>query len=36
MQTMRLQKRDLSHDLNHLSVAGHHKMAALAFQALYG
>jgi lysophospholipase L1-like esterase len=36
MQTMRLVKGDLAEDLNHLSVAGHHKMAALAWQALYG
>ncbi len=36
MQTMRLEKRDLASDLNHLSVAGHAKMAALAWQALYG
>jgi len=36
MQTMRLDKRDLAGDLNHLSPAGHHKMAALAWQALYG
>ena len=36
MQTMKLDKADLAEDLNHLSVAGHHKMAALAWQALYG
>jgi hypothetical protein len=36
MQGMRLDKRDLAEDLNHLSVAGHAKMAALAWQALYG
>jgi hypothetical protein len=36
MQTMRLDKADLAEDMNHLSVAGHHKMAALAWKALYG
>ena len=36
MQGLRLAKGDLAADLNHLSVAGHHKMAALAFQTLYG
>jgi hypothetical protein len=36
MQQMRLVKGDLASDLNHLSVAGHHKMAALAWRAMYG
>jgi len=36
MQKMKLATADLADDLNHLSVAGHHKMAALAWQALYG
>ncbi len=36
MQQMNLDPGDLAADLNHLSVAGHHKMAALAWQALYG
>ena len=36
MQTMKLDKADLASDVNHLSVVGHHKMAALAWQALYG
>ena len=36
MQTMQLDRGDLAEDLNHLSVAGHHKMAALAWKALYG
>ena len=36
MQTMQLDAGDLAADLNHLSVAGHHKMAALVWQALYG
>ena len=36
MQTMKLDKDDLVGDLNHLTVSGHHKMAALAWQALYG
>jgi hypothetical protein len=36
MQKMKLVKADLASDLNHLSVAGHAKMAALAWQALYG
>jgi lysophospholipase L1-like esterase len=36
MKKMRLQKRDLGDDLDHLSVAGHAKMAALAWKALYG
>jgi hypothetical protein len=35
-QAMHLEKQDLTHDLNHLSVTGHAKMAALMFQALYG
>lgn len=36
MQTMKLDRGDLATDMNHLSVAGHHKMAALVWQALYG
>lgn len=36
MQQMDLEPGDLAADLNHLSVAGHHKMAALAWHALYG
>lgn len=36
MQTMKLDEGDLVGDLNHLTVAGHHKMAALAWKALYG
>jgi hypothetical protein len=36
MQTMTLVPEDLSPDLNHLSVSGHAKMAALAWDALYG
>jgi lysophospholipase L1-like esterase len=36
MKTMKLAPRDLAGDMNHLSVAGHHKMAALVWQALYG
>jgi lysophospholipase L1-like esterase len=36
MQTMQLDKSDLVSDLNHLTVAGHHKMAALEWKALYG
>lgn len=36
MQRMKLRKRDLAVDLDHLSVAGHRKMAALAWRALYG
>ena len=35
MQRMRLQKSDLAEDLDHLSVKGLHKMAAIAFHALY-
>jgi len=35
MQTMKLDPGDLATDMNHLSVAGHHKMAALVWQALY-
>jgi lysophospholipase L1-like esterase len=34
MQTMRLDKADLGVDLDHLSVAGHHKMAAMIWTAL--
>jgi hypothetical protein len=36
MQQMKLDRSDLAQDMNHLSVAGHHKMAALAWRALYG
>lgn len=36
MQKLQLEQGDLAADLNHLSVAGHHKMAALAWQSLYG
>ncbi len=36
MQTMKLDKGDLAPDLSHLSVAGHHQMAAMIFQSLYG
>ena len=35
MRTMQLDAGDLAEDLNHLSVAGHHKMAAMIFSALY-
>jgi hypothetical protein len=36
MQKMQLAKGDLATGLDHLSVAGHRKMAALAWRALYG
>ena len=36
MGTMRLVPADLASDMNHLSVAGHHKMAAMVWRALYG
>lgn len=36
MQGMDLAPEDLSADLNHLSVAGHAKMAAIEFEALFG
>jgi lysophospholipase L1-like esterase len=36
MQTMKLDEDDLVGDLNHLTVSGHHKMAALEWEALYG
>jgi hypothetical protein len=36
MQDLRLDKADLTADLNHLSVSGQMKMAAIAFSALYG
>jgi hypothetical protein len=36
MQTMKLDEDDLAPDLSHLSVAGHHQMAAMIFQSLYG
>jgi hypothetical protein len=35
-QRMDLVAEDLSRDLNHLSVSGHAKMAAIEFEALYG
>jgi hypothetical protein len=34
MQTMQLDKADLGRDLDHLSVPGHHKMAAMIWSAL--
>jgi hypothetical protein len=36
MQTMPLEKGDLTEELDHLSVTGHHKMAAMVFDYLYG
>ena len=36
MQRMRLDEQDLTQDMNHLTVQGHHKMAAIAFHTLYG
>lgn len=36
LQTMKLDKADLVEDENHLSVAGHAKMAAMVFDYLYG
>ncbi|HEX3930116.1 MAG TPA: SGNH/GDSL hydrolase family protein [Nocardioides sp.] len=36
MQEMKLQKGDLAAGLDHLSVTGHRKMAALAWRAFYG
>lgn len=36
MQHMDLASEDLSSDMNHLSVAGHAKMAEITFAALYG
>jgi hypothetical protein len=36
LQRMPLAAGDLAADLNHLSVKGHHEMAALVWQALYG
>ena len=36
MQHMELVAGDLGLDLNHLSVAGHRKMAEIAFKALFG
>jgi hypothetical protein len=33
---MQLAAEDLSGGMNHLSVPGHAKMAAIEFQALYG
>jgi hypothetical protein len=35
MQKMQLEPADLTSDASHLSVAGQHKMAAIAFAALY-
>ncbi len=35
-QRMALVAQDLSRDMNHLSVSGHAKMAAIEFEALYG
>jgi plastocyanin len=36
LQHMDLAPEDLSPDLNHLSVSGHARMAAITFEALYG
>lgn len=36
MQTMKVDKADLAADYNHLSVAGHAKMAAMVYDYLYG
>ncbi|GAB3589427.1 hypothetical protein GCM10027446_01770 [Angustibacter peucedani] len=36
LQGLRLTPPDLSPDMNHLSVSGHRKMAALVFEVLYG
>jgi hypothetical protein len=33
MQTMRVTDRDVAADLNHLSIEGHTKMAAIAWKA---
>jgi hypothetical protein len=36
MQALKLQRADLTPDLNHLSVSGQRKMAAYAFDAIFG